>query len=153
MELTDLINILVTIIGLTLAYYIGRMQAKHDMRYITYGEFLDVLSRGKTQFPTTSQTIRTTEELNELVEWFQAFESTRGKIKVFGSKEVNKTIDNKLEEDDKLNPTLIDQLELLKIKLNLDQLKLSKQLNSKDKYDRFYKEISAVMEREFSKPL
>ena len=150
-ELISLVNIVITIIGIASAYYIGRTQSKRDMRNATYNEFLEVIIEGYKHFPTL-QRGRTGEQLRALNDWFSAFDSARGKIKVFGSKDVNSIIDTKLEEDDKLDDTLIEQLDVLNIKLTSNQLKLSKQLNTKDKYDRFYEEITTLMGKEISKP-
>lgn len=148
----DWINPLITIIGIAIAYKIGKSQSINQARFKSYSDFMIVLGEGKDQFPKYTPKDRTNEEIEKLQNWLHSFYTTRATVKIFGSKTINQQIDQLLDEEDNLDTNLLYQLNFLKIKLSQDHAKLAKQLNSKDKYDKFSEEISSEMKREISKP-
>jgi hypothetical protein len=148
----DIINSIIAVIGIIVAYKIGKIQSKDQARFQSYNDFMKILGDGKNQFPKATLKQRTLLEIEELLRWFYSFYASRSIVKVFGSKVVNDTIDNLLDEDDVLDETLLFQLNFIRIKLSDEHTRLAKQLNSKDKYNKFSEEISLKISSEISKP-
>lgn len=149
----DWINPLITIIGIAVAYKIGKSQSINQARFKSYNDFMIVLGEGKDQFPKYTPKNRTNEEIESLQKWLHSFFTARGNVKIFGSNAINQKIDYLLNEEEDLDENLSYQLNFIKIKLSDDHTKLAKQLNSKEKYSRFSEAISSEMKREISTPL